>query len=175
MHDGTTRILVLVLFDVDYFKRVNDTFGHPVGDEVLIEIARAVRRLVRNEDVFARYGGEEFALILRGIDITGARAAGERLRYPGRKAPYRVRARPSGHYDQRRLFVACDDDRPVDGGTDSNGRSAAVRGEKLRKKSRRRERLKRDGSCVRLCHISGSAFARAWERPMRMHSSSIHS
>ena len=72
--------LVLLLFDVDYFKRVNDSFGHPVGDEVLIEIARAVRRLVRNEDVFARYGGEEFALILRGIDITGGRAAGERLR-----------------------------------------------------------------------------------------------
>jgi two-component system cell cycle response regulator len=72
--------LALLLFDVDHFKRVNDTFGHPVGDEVLIEIARAVRRLVRNEDVFARYGGEEFALILRGIDIAGARAAGDRLR-----------------------------------------------------------------------------------------------
>ncbi|HVR21658.1 MAG TPA: GGDEF domain-containing protein [Polyangiaceae bacterium] len=72
--------LALLLFDVDHFKRVNDTYGHPVGDEVLIEIARAVRRLVRNEDVFARYGGEEFALILRGIDIAGARSAGERLR-----------------------------------------------------------------------------------------------
>jgi diguanylate cyclase (GGDEF)-like protein len=72
--------LALLLFDVDHFKRVNDTYGHPVGDEVLVEIARAVRRLVRNEDVFARYGGEEFALILRGIDIAGARAAGERLR-----------------------------------------------------------------------------------------------
>ncbi|HEX6275284.1 MAG TPA: GGDEF domain-containing protein [Polyangiaceae bacterium] len=72
--------LALLLFDVDHFKRVNDSYGHPVGDEVLIEIARAVRRLVRNEDVFARYGGEEFALILRGIDITGARAAGDRLR-----------------------------------------------------------------------------------------------
>lgn len=72
--------LALLLFDVDHFKRVNDTYGHPVGDEVLIEIARVVRRVVRNEDVFARYGGEEFGLILRGIDITGARAAGERLR-----------------------------------------------------------------------------------------------
>ena len=72
--------LALLLFDVDHFKRVNDTYGHPIGDEVLIEIARAVRRLVRNEDVFARYGGEEFALILRGIDIAGARSAGERLR-----------------------------------------------------------------------------------------------
>jgi diguanylate cyclase (GGDEF)-like protein len=70
----------LVLFDVDHFKRVNDTYGHPVGDEVLVEIAKATRRLVRNEDVFARYGGEEFALILRGIALEGARAVGERLR-----------------------------------------------------------------------------------------------
>lgn len=72
--------LALLLFDVDHFKRVNDTYGHPVGDEVLVEIARTVRRLVRNEDVFARYGGEEFGLILRGIDIAGARSVGERLR-----------------------------------------------------------------------------------------------
>jgi diguanylate cyclase (GGDEF)-like protein len=72
--------LALLLFDVDHFKRVNDTYGHPAGDEVLIEIARLVRRLVRNEDVFARYGGEEFGLILRGIDISGARSVGERLR-----------------------------------------------------------------------------------------------
>jgi diguanylate cyclase (GGDEF)-like protein len=51
-----------------------------VGDEVLVEISKATRRLVRNEDVFARYGGEEFALILRGIALDGARVVGERLR-----------------------------------------------------------------------------------------------
>ena len=72
--------LSLVIFDVDHFKRVNDTHGHPVGDEVLVEISKATRRLVRNEDVFARYGGEEFALILRGIALDGARVVGERLR-----------------------------------------------------------------------------------------------
>ncbi len=72
--------LSLVLFDVDHFKKVNDTYGHPVGDQVLVQIANTVRREVRNEDVFARYGGEEFALVLRGIDIAGARAVGERLR-----------------------------------------------------------------------------------------------
>ncbi len=70
----------LVLFDVNHFKRVNDGYGHPVGDEVLVEISKAARRVVRNEDVFARYGGEEFALILRGIALDGARAVGERLR-----------------------------------------------------------------------------------------------
>lgn len=70
----------LVLFDVDHFKKVNDTFGHPAGDEVLIRIARSVLPAVRNEDVFARYGGEEFAVILRGVEIGGARALAERLR-----------------------------------------------------------------------------------------------
>ena len=72
--------LSVVMFDVDHFKRVNDTFGHPTGDEVLVEISKATRRLVRNEDVFARYGGEEFVLILRGIALDGARIVGERLR-----------------------------------------------------------------------------------------------
>jgi two-component system, cell cycle response regulator len=70
----------LVMFDVDHFKRVNDTYGHPAGDEVLVEISKATRRLVRSEDVFARYGGEEFALILRGIPLDGSRVVGERLR-----------------------------------------------------------------------------------------------
>jgi two-component system, cell cycle response regulator len=70
----------LVMFDVDHFKRVNDTYGHPVGDEVLVELSKATRKLVRSEDVFARYGGEEFALILRGIPLEGGRAVGERLR-----------------------------------------------------------------------------------------------
>ncbi|HEY4159065.1 MAG TPA: GGDEF domain-containing protein [Polyangiaceae bacterium] len=70
----------LILFDVDHFKKVNDTYGHPVGDLVLVELARTIAGVVRNEDVFARYGGEEFALILRGIDLTGAAAVGERLR-----------------------------------------------------------------------------------------------
>jgi two-component system, cell cycle response regulator len=70
----------LVIFDADHFKKVNDTYGHQVGDAVLVEIARVVRATVRSEDVFARYGGEEFALVLRGIDIDGAGAVADRLR-----------------------------------------------------------------------------------------------
>jgi two-component system cell cycle response regulator len=70
----------LVFFDVDHFKKVNDTYGHPAGDTVLAALADTVRKMVRNEDVFARYGGEEFALILRGIDGAGAATVGERLR-----------------------------------------------------------------------------------------------
>ncbi|MEO8905432.1 MAG: GGDEF domain-containing protein [Polyangiaceae bacterium] len=70
----------LAFFDVDNFKRVNDTYGHPAGDTVLVALADAISKMIRNEDVFARYGGEEFALILRGIDGVGAGTVGERLR-----------------------------------------------------------------------------------------------
>lgn len=70
----------LVIFDADHFKKVNDTYGHQVGDSVLMQIANVVRGTVRSEDVFARYGGEEFALVLRGIDIEGAGAVADRLR-----------------------------------------------------------------------------------------------
>lgn len=70
----------LVIFDADHFKKVNDTYGHQVGDAVLMQIANVVRGMVRSEDVFARYGGEEFALVLRGIDIEGCGAVADRLR-----------------------------------------------------------------------------------------------
>ena len=56
----------LILFDIDHFKRVNDTFGHPAGDEVLRQVARRCEALVRRDDVFARWGGEEFLLLVRG-------------------------------------------------------------------------------------------------------------
>ena len=70
----------LVLLDIDHFKRVNDTYGHQVGDVVLSEVAKLSQRSLRTEDVFARFGGEEFAVILRGITLAGARKLGERLR-----------------------------------------------------------------------------------------------
>lgn len=70
----------LVLFDIDHFKKVNDTFGHQAGDAVLRQVAMLVSRRLRAEDVFARVGGEEFAVILRGIDRAGAARAAERIR-----------------------------------------------------------------------------------------------
>ena len=71
----------LLMFDVDLFKKVNDTHGHPVGDAVLRNIAAVTHRLLRVEDVFARYGGEEFIVLLRGVSLRGAERAGERLRH----------------------------------------------------------------------------------------------
>jgi two-component system cell cycle response regulator len=69
----------VALFDVDHFKGVNDTHGHQVGDEVLIEVARRCSGAVRDYDVFGRYGGEEFLVVLPGATTANAAAVGERL------------------------------------------------------------------------------------------------
>ncbi|WP_413166598.1 diguanylate cyclase domain-containing protein [Capilliphycus salinus ALCB114379] len=66
-------LLCLILCDVDYFKRYNDTYGHPAGDECLVNVAQAIRRAVRRPaDLAARYGGEEFVIILPNTDSLGA-------------------------------------------------------------------------------------------------------
>jgi diguanylate cyclase (GGDEF)-like protein len=72
--------LALVLFDIDHFKKVNDTHGHQAGDHVLFEISSLLSSALRAEDVFARYGGEEFAVICRGSDESQAQVVGERMR-----------------------------------------------------------------------------------------------
>jgi diguanylate cyclase (GGDEF)-like protein len=72
--------LSVVMFDVDHFKKVNDTYGHPAGDYVLARLAEAVHGTVRTEDLFARYGGEEFALMLREAEEREALVCAERCR-----------------------------------------------------------------------------------------------
>jgi diguanylate cyclase (GGDEF)-like protein len=74
------RALSLIAFDVDNFKRVNDTYGHLTGDNVLRQIAAAVRPRLRREDVFARTGGEEFGVLLPEIGLDGARTTAEKVR-----------------------------------------------------------------------------------------------
>ena len=70
----------LIIFDLDHFKRVNDTYGHPAGDQVLINVAKAVEKNVRPSDIVARYGGEEFVVILPETDISGVKVFAARLR-----------------------------------------------------------------------------------------------
>jgi diguanylate cyclase (GGDEF)-like protein len=72
--------LSVIMVDLDQFKNVNDTFGHPAGDLVLKEICAIFQRLVRSYDWVGRYGGEEFLLILPGTNFMGARRRTEQLR-----------------------------------------------------------------------------------------------
>lgn len=74
------RAFSVALFDLDNFKDINDTWGHPVGDDVLRAVAKAMARNVRLEDVVGRYGGEEFLLIGSGADTVDIRRTAERLR-----------------------------------------------------------------------------------------------
>jgi len=72
--------LALIFLDIDFFKKINDTYGHPAGDFVLSELSQMMVNLVRTEDVLARFGGEEFTVLCRGTDLAGARIVAERLR-----------------------------------------------------------------------------------------------
>jgi diguanylate cyclase (GGDEF)-like protein/PAS domain S-box-containing protein len=72
--------LSIILFDIDHFKSVNDTFGHQTGDQVLIEMANLIRSSVRTTDIPGRWGGEEFLILCPETDTRGARALAEKLR-----------------------------------------------------------------------------------------------
>ena len=78
-HRHGTR-LSLIIFDIDHFKRVNDTFGHLAGDVVLRVVAAQAQKTVRAEDVVARYGGEEFVVIVRGIEHANVCVLADRIR-----------------------------------------------------------------------------------------------
>ncbi len=78
--DRFSEPLSVLIIDIDHFKKINDTYGHPVGDAVLKGVADKIRKTIRNIDISARYGGEEFAVILIGTDERGAMNMAERLR-----------------------------------------------------------------------------------------------
>ena len=73
------RTMALMMIDVDNFKKINDTLGHPIGDQVLRGISRILGEGLRRSDVLARYGGEEFAVILQETDRDSARLVAEKL------------------------------------------------------------------------------------------------
>jgi diguanylate cyclase (GGDEF)-like protein len=78
--DREGTLTTLIIFDVDHFKQVNDTYGHQAGDEVLRHVGRALASVARRSEVVARFGGEEFVMVLGTCDEQEARAAAERVR-----------------------------------------------------------------------------------------------
>jgi len=70
----------LIMLDLDHFKKINDQYGHPVGDVVLKQVSKAIQNSIRDCDFAARYGGEEFAVILPETELKGAAMAAERMR-----------------------------------------------------------------------------------------------
>lgn len=70
----------LIMFDIDHFKNINDSYGHPAGDEVIRQTAAAVSESIRDIDIAGRYGGEEFTIVLSDTDEQGAMVVAERIR-----------------------------------------------------------------------------------------------
>ena len=124
VRSATTGVpLALMMVDIDHFKRVNDTYGHPAGDAALCHVVALLLRRVRRSDVVARYGGEEFAVLLPGSDGPAAARLAESLRadvaatplaIPGSPvslsltASFGVAAIPAGAADGRSLLEAAD-------------------------------------------------------------------
>jgi diguanylate cyclase (GGDEF)-like protein len=74
------REFSLIIFDIDHFKKINDSYGHPVGDQVLMAVSRTAEKAVRKSDILSRYGGEEFAVILPETNFAAAKEVAERIR-----------------------------------------------------------------------------------------------
>jgi diguanylate cyclase (GGDEF) domain len=101
-HSGRRNFpLSLIIYDLDFFKKVNDSFGHPAGDFILQKVAEATKTVIRTEDIFARYGGEEFVILMRDAKEEQAISLAERLRkkieqadfaFEGKKIPVTLSA-----------------------------------------------------------------------------------
>lgn len=88
--EATGRSVAVLMLDVDHFKKINDTHGHPIGDEVLKVVARRCREALRERDLFARFGGEEFIALLAAPTADEVPATAERLRIAISGAPVHV-------------------------------------------------------------------------------------
>jgi diguanylate cyclase (GGDEF)-like protein len=96
--------LVLLLIDIDHFKRINDTYGHALGDAVLVEFARRLNALVRSGDIALRWGGEEFLIALRDAERAAAPAFAARVRRAVNAAPFLV---GTNAVDGQRIAITC--------------------------------------------------------------------
>ncbi|MDH3582973.1 MAG: diguanylate cyclase [Phycisphaerae bacterium] len=86
--------LQAMMLDIDHFKKINDTFGHRIGDQVLAEVADRCRNQLRSIDLIGRYGGEEFVVLVEGVDFDGALNTAERLGAAIASTPFQTLAGP---------------------------------------------------------------------------------
>jgi two-component system cell cycle response regulator len=91
---GAGKTLAFLIIDVDHFKRVNDTWGHDIGDEILREFARRISANVRGMDLACRFGGEEFVVIMPDTDAAIAYSVAERLRASVECTPFPISRAP---------------------------------------------------------------------------------
>lgn len=91
--------LSIIMFDFDFFKTVNDQYGHRAGDETLKTISRSIRQELRDEDILCRYGGEEFLILLTGATLDNAQHSADRFRQ-------RVAATPI-HFEDMQFHITC--------------------------------------------------------------------
>ncbi len=80
--------LSVILIDIDFFKKVNDTYGHIIGDEILKFLVKQTQKVLRDSDILARYGGEEFIVLLPDTDLEGAIKAAQKIRSTIEETPY---------------------------------------------------------------------------------------
>lgn len=90
--ERTERPLSLLIIDIDFFKKVNDTYGHLVGDDLLRQAAARIKAAIREEDIFARFGGEEFCIVMCETDIEQARICAQRCLTAISEAPFETDA-----------------------------------------------------------------------------------
>ena len=83
----TDTPLCVMMIDIDYFKRLNDTYGHGVGDDVLKNTGATLSKFIRSTDLVSRYGGEEFVVVSPGVDLATARTLSERIRIAVQQQP----------------------------------------------------------------------------------------
>jgi diguanylate cyclase (GGDEF)-like protein len=76
----TGSAATMMILDIDHFKRINDTYGHPAGDKTIKTLARIIAKAIRETDIAGRYGGEEFTIVLPDTDVKSARIVAERIR-----------------------------------------------------------------------------------------------
>ncbi len=113
----------LVIVDIDHFKKINDNYGHQIGDDVLVHIARIIKSVCRSTDIVARFGGEEFCIIVAKVELDGMRSFMEKLRKTIEfrslsledQTPIKVTVSlggalcPSHALDQKQLFAKADE------------------------------------------------------------------